>query len=161
MEIMETLAILCAILGLVGSIVPALPGPPVSWIGLLLVFLNGSAGRGEPMTLSALFIWLAIVTVAVVLDYLLPARFTALTGGHKEASIGAVIGLFAGMFFTPIGMITGSLIGAFLGEMIVNADGPLPALKAAAGAFIGFIVTTGMKIVLCGVMAYYIFDYIF
>lgn len=162
MEALEVLAIIAVIAGIIGSVLPALPGPPLSWIGCLLVFIAGSSNRGtEPMSLEYLFIWLGIVLIVTVLDYVLPARFTSLAGGHKQASTGAMIGLFAGIFLTPIGMIGGSLLGAFIGEMMVTDKGIGPAFKAALGAFTGFIVTTGIKVIVSCMMAYYVFDYIF
>ena len=91
-----------------------------------------------------------MTTVVTVLDYILPATFTRTMGGHKAASVGAIIGLFAGMFLTPIGMIMGSILGAFIAELVVENRGVWESFKASIGAFFGFIVTTGMKLILCG-----------
>lgn len=162
MNILEILAIICMLLGIVGSILPGLPGPPVSWIGVLLVFLAKSEGRELPMTLTTLLVWLAVVIIVSVLDYLLPAKFTTWAGGHKEASTGAMVGLFAGLLLTPVGMIAGSLTGAFLGELMADGNqGIAAAFKAAIGAFIGFIATTGMKVITTLIMAWEVIDYIF
>lgn len=159
---LEILAIILALVGIVGSIVPGLPGPPLSWLGMLLVFFAKSAGPGgEPMTTTYLFVWLAIVTVVTVVDYILPAWMTRLTGGHKPASVGAIVGLFAGMFIPPVGMILGSLLGAFLAELFVVDNGVWNAFKASLGAFLGFILTTGLKLICSGVMCYYIFRFVF
>lgn len=162
MDVLEILAIVAAAIGIVGSIIPGIPGPPFSWVGYLLVYIAGSDGKGgEPMSLTALLVWLAVVIVVTILDYVLPARFTRLSGGHKAASKGAVIGLFAGMILTPVGMILGSMLGAFIAELAVSRDNPLGALKAALAAFLGFIATTGMKLIVCCIMAWNIVDYIF
>lgn len=159
---LEILAIIAAIIGLVGSVVPGLPGPPISWAGLLLVYLAGSNGQdGASMTTNFLFIWLAITVAVTAMDYIVPAWFTRVTGGHKAASAGAIIGLFAGLFIPPVGMIVGSLLGAFLAEFIVEDSGAWPAFKASIGAFLGFITGTLIKLVSAGIMAYYIFAYIF
>ena len=83
------------------------------------------------------------------------------TGGHKAASIGAVIGLFAGMFLTPVGMIGGSLLGAFIGEYFVEDAGVWASFKASIGAFAGFICGTVMKLICSAVMAWYIFVFAF
>lgn len=160
MTVLIVFAIICALVGLVGSIVPGLPGPPISWIGMLLVYFSSQASD-NPMTLTFLFIWLAITIVVTVLDYVVPAWFTKVTGGNKGASIGAIVGLFAGMFIPPIGMIVGSLLGAFLGDFLVQDRGVWASFKASIGAFLGFICGTGMKLIVSGIMAYDIFKYAF
>ena len=112
-------AVLCGIIGIIGSIAPALPGPPISWVGMLILyFWGGTNGAGETMSLSILLIWLAIVILVTILDYVVPAYFTKLTGGSKYASIGTTVGLIAGLFIPPVGMILGSLLGAFIAELI-------------------------------------------
>ena len=84
-----------------------------------------------------------------------------MAGGHKAASTGAVLGLLAGMFFTPVGVVAGALIGAFLGELLVTDKGLWPAFKAGAAAFLGFILGTGLKLVCSGIMAWLIVKYAF
>lgn len=162
MDILVVFAIIAAVIGLIGSIVPGIPGPPVSWVGLLLAyFCGGLNGSGNPMSLTFLLVWLVIVIVVTVLDYVLPAWFTRVTGGHKAAAVGAIVGLFAGLFIPPVGMIAGSIIGAFLAELFVEDRGVWDSFKASMGAFLGFIFTTGMKFIVSGVIAYYIFVYSF
>ena len=161
MTFLEILAILLAVLGIVGSVVPALPGPPVSWIGVLCAyFCKGTNQDGDPMTLTILFVLLGVTILVTVLDYIVPAWMTRTAGGHKAASVGAVIGLMAGMFFAPVGMIGGSLLGAFLGELLVADSGVWASFKASLGAFAGFICGTLMKLICSSVMAYYIFVYV-
>lgn len=155
MSILEIFALLAGIIGIIGSIVPGLPGPPISWVGLLLVYIAGSDG-GHPVTTTALFVWLAVTVFVTILDYVIPAKFTKMTGGSKAASWGAIIGLFAGMFIPPVGMIFGSLLGAFLGELLVADKDAVQSAKASIGVFIGFIIGTGLKLVVDGLMLYYI-----
>ena len=132
-------AVLCGIIGIIGSIAPALPGPPISWVGMLILyFWGGTNGAGETMSLSILLIWLAIVILVTILDYVVPAYFTKLTGGSKYASIGTTVGLIAGLFIPPVGMILGSLLGAFIAELIFAGKSAGPAVKSAFGAFLGF-----------------------
>ena len=149
--IMETaiiiLAILAGVLGIVGSVLPGLPGTPVSWVGLLLLYIWGSGvnGAGEPMTLQTLIVWGVVTVVVSVLDYLVPMWFTKLTGGSKYAERGAMIGLLAGIIFTPIGMIAGSFLGAFIAESHWGKKSEWDAFKSACGSFVGFIFGTGIK----------------
>lgn len=157
---MEILALVAAVFGIVGSIMPGLPGPPVSWVGILLLFI-GSRGGDEPMTLACLITWLIVTIIVSVLDYIVPSWTTRAAGGHKAASTGALVGLIAGMFLTPVGMIAGALLGAFIGELIVTDKGVFSAFKAGLGAFVGFIFGTGLKLMSSGIMCYVIVKFIF
>ena len=160
MSILEFLALAAGLLGIIGSIVPGLPGPPVSWVGLLLLFIGKSDGW-HPVTATALLVWLAVTALVTVLDYVVPARFTRMTGGSKAASRGALLGLFVGMLLPPIGMILGSLAGAFLAELLAADKSVGESVKASLGAFMGFIFGTGMKLIASGIMMYYIIAGIF
>ncbi|MBO4447565.1 MAG: DUF456 domain-containing protein [Bacteroidales bacterium] len=146
MTVYAIFAILLALAGMIGSVIPGIPGPPLAWIGLLLVQLGG-ADVG-----TALYVYLGITIVITVLDYTLPALLTSWSGGSKAGVIGSIIGLFVGIFFTEIGIILGSLLGAFIGELIHNSNSTGNALKAALGNFAGFVLTTGLKLTLCVLM---------
>lgn len=166
MEILEIviaiIAIVLGIIGIIGSIIPGIPGPPISWIGMLLLYLwGGGTHAGHPMTLAVLIIWLVLTIVITVLDYIVPAYFTRITGGTKYSSIGSTIGLIVGMFISPIFMIIGTLLGAFLAELIFAKKEAGPAIKSALGAFFGFLLGTGMKLIACGIMMYDIIIYAF
>lgn len=160
MNVLEILALVAAVFGIVGSIMPGLPGPPVSWVGMLLVFF-AEKGTDNPMTLTVLIVWLVITVVVSILDYVVPAWTTRAAGGHKAASTGALIGLLAGIFLTPVGMIAGALLGAFIGELMVTDKGVFAAFKAGLGAFVGFIFGTGLKLITSGIMCYLIVKIIF
>lgn len=142
---METLIVILAILlgliGVAGSILPGLPGAPFSWIGLLILYIWGP----ETMPVSTLVIWGIVVALVSIVDYLVPMWLTKATGGSKYAERGAMIGLVAGIILTPIGMILGSFLGAFIAELHWGKKEAGDALKAATGSFIGFILGTGLK----------------
>lgn len=162
MNALAILAIVAGIVGIVGSVVPGLPGPPISWVGMLLAyFAGGTASNGNAMSMTMLIVWLVVTILVSVLDYVIPAKFTKLTGGSRAASAGALVGLIAGIFLTPVGMILGSLLGAFLAEMFIEDKGASASLKSALGAFLGFICGTGLKLITSGVMMYYIIVYSF
>ena len=155
MTFLEFLALLAGVIGIVGSILPGLPGPPISWVGLLLVYIGENDG-GHPVTTTALLVWLMVMILVTVLDYVVPAQFTRMTGGSRAASWGAIIGLFAGIFIPPVGMILGSLLGAFIAEMAFAGKDAFDSAKASFGVFLGFVFGTGMKLIVSGLLMYYI-----
>ncbi len=156
------LAVVAGIIGIAGSILPGLPGPPVSWAGLLILYIWGSGtnGAGEPISTSFLLIWLAITVVVCVIDYVVPAYFTRVTGGSKVAGRGAIVGLIVGMLVPPVGIILGTLAGAFLAEFIVSRKSGWQSTKSAVGALLGFLFGTGIKLIASGLMMYYIIVYL-
>ena len=156
--VIAILAVLAGIIGIAGSILPGLPGPPVSWVGLMLLYFwgNGTDKAGDPMSLTFLLVWLAITIVVCIIDYVVPAYFTRVTGGSKVAGRGAIIGLIAGMFIPPVGIILGTLAGAFLAEFLVSRKSGWQSTKSAVGALLGFIFGTGIKLIASGLMLYFI-----
>lgn len=158
MTALGIIALLLGIVGILGAVIPGLPGPPISWIGLLLVYIDK---QSDPVSTTALVVWLVIVTLITILDYVFPAYTTKAAGGHRAASVGATLGLFAGMFLTPIGMIGGSLLGAFLGEFMVEDRGVWESFRASLGAFAGFIVATVSKLIVSGILFWIILFRVF
>lgn len=150
------LAILAGIVGIAGSILPALPGTPISWVGLLLLYIWGP----EEMPLKTLMIWGVIVVLVSIVDYVVPMYFTKVTGGSKYAERGAMAGLIIGIFLTPVGMILGSFLGAFISELYWGKKDAMGALKAAGGSFLGFITGTGLKTVVACLILWKIFVFI-
>ena len=142
------LAILAGVIGIAGSILPGLPGTPFSWIGLLLLYIWGP----QEMAMNTLLIWGVVVALVTVIDYLVPMWLTKATGGSKYAERGALIGLIAGIILTPVGMIMGSFLGAFIAELQWGKKEAGDALKAAAGSFIGFMLGTGLKTIVACLM---------
>lgn len=159
--LMMIIAVLIGVIGIVGSVLPALPGPPLSWIGLLFMYIwGGTNSAGDPMSLKFLMIWLAITTLVTIIDYFVPIWSTKISGGSKYGAVGCMLGLIAGIIVPPIGMIAGSIIGAFIAELLFSGKDIGGSIKSAAGAFAGFIAGTGMKLIVSGVMLYYIIVYI-
>ena len=150
--ILVILAFVLLIAGILGAVLPVLPGPPLSYIGLLLMQWSGYGG----FSLSFLFVWAGITVFVTVLDYILPPLLTKKFGGSRLASVGSFIGLVAGIFFfPPWGMIAGPFLGAFIGELIQNRANGARALVVALGAFLAFIVGAGAKLIVSGLMIYY------
>ena len=136
---------------------PALPGPPISWVGLLVAFFaRRLADGGNEITRTCLLVWLAVTVIVTIVDYVIPAKFTKLSGGSKAGSWGAMIGLLAGIFFTAVGMIAGCFLGALIGELLFGKREFGASCKAALGAFAGVMAGTGIKLITTVMMMFYI-----
>lgn len=161
--LISIIAILAGIIGIAGSILPGLPGPPVSWVGMLLLYLWGTGSEALDASMSGrtLLVWGIVVAVVSVIDYFVPMYFTKVTGGSRYAERGALAGLIIGVFLTPLGMILGSFVGAFLSELYYNRQGSAQALKAAFGSFLGFITGTGLKTIVSVIMMWKIIIFAF
>lgn len=133
------------IVGIFGSFLPVLPGPPISWIGLLLLVLT----KAIPNDWWFLGITFLVAGIVFALDYLIPAIGTRKFGGSKAGMAGTVIGLLVAILFPILGIfgiIIWPFIGALIGELINKADNKT-ALKAAFGSFLGFLTGTFLKFV--------------
>ena len=153
---MEILLVLLAfimfIAGILGSFIPVLPGPPISFLGLLLMKWSGF---GEFSTVF-LWIWAGITVVVTVMDFILPSIMTKTFGGSRAASIGSFLGVLAGLFFfPPWGIIIGPFLGALAGELIVNKAKGTKAMKVALGAFFSFLAGSGIKLITSLIMLIY------
>ena len=150
-----TLSVVFLLVGIVGVIVPVIPGVPLCWFGLLMLKLAPSFRDEISWTI---LIVLGIIVLGVsVLDNLLPLWGTKQMGGNKTVVWGATIGLIVGLFFGLLGIIFGPFLGAFIGELIhTRADGK-KSIKAAFGAFLAFIVGTGAKMITSSIMLFFAF----
>ena len=158
--IIDILAIIAALAGLAGCLVPAIPGPPLSYASVLILYLFNNPEN--EITSRFLIIWIAIVAVVTIMDYVIQPYFTKITGGSKLAVRCSIAGLIAGMiFFPPVGIILGPFIGAFIAEFIINEKPLKNSLAAAGGAFLGFILGTGLKLAVSGTLLYYTIRFIF
>ncbi len=156
------LAVLAGVVGIIGSIAPALPGPPVSWVGLMILYFwgKGTNGAGDSMSLTFLLVWLAITVAVTVIDYIVPSWFTKVTGGTKAAGRGAMAGMLVGLIVPPVGIILGTILGAFFAELIFAGKNGWDSAKSAFGAFAGFLFGAGIKLIASGMMMYYIVVYL-
>jgi len=160
-SILLIIGFICVIVGIFGSFLPALPGPGLSWLGLLFLYLT----KAIPNNYWVLGITLIITIAILILDYIIPAKGTKKFGGSKYGIWGTNIGLLVGLLFIPIpfGFVVGAFAGAFLGELYYNKQDHKRALKAATGSFLGFLASAFMKFVVCmvflGVFLYVTWEY--
>ena len=136
--------LLLMFIGIIGSILPVLPGVPISWLGLVLLYFAPS------LPLDPIFITITgiVALILYILDYIIPAMGTKRFGGSKAGMWGTTIGLIVGIFAPiPFGILIGPFVGAYIGEVMFNkTEGP-QAFKAAIGSFIGFLGSTFIKFV--------------
>lgn len=131
------------LIGILGSFLPVLPGPPLSWVGLLLLQLTSAVPKdGWFLGITGL-----IALVVFALDYVIPAMGTKKFGGTKAGMIGTTVGLLVALVFPflgPFGIIVWPFVGALVGELLNKAD-KKTATKAAFGSFLGFLTGTFIK----------------
>lgn len=148
--ILIIIACLCALIGLLGSVIPGLPGPPLSWIALLLIGCSTAADY----SVWFLFATGLVAAAITVFDYLIPSWGTKRMGGSKAGVWGCNIGLVVSLIGIPfgpqglIGLLFWPFIGAFIGELTTKKT-INQSLKAASGAFIGFLTGTLIKLIYC------------
>jgi len=148
--ILLVLGILFMLIGIIGCLVPVLPGPPLSFLGLIFLHLT----RFGQFSASTLIILGSISVIVTLLDYLVPVWGTKKFGGSKYGTKGATVGLIVGFFLGPLGIVLGPLIGAFIGEMIFKDDLNY-AFKAGFGSLLGFLASIGLKLAASFVMTFY------
>ena len=139
--------------GWIGCLLPLLPGPPLAYAALLVLQLR----EETPFSLGFMLLWLLIVLIVTALDYFIPIYGTQRFGGSKYGVWGCTLGLLAGFWLGPFGIIIGPFAGAFIGEWLAvqKAD---KAFRAALGSFLGFLAGTFLKLVVCGIITYYFIE---
>ncbi len=152
------LGLILCVVGVIGSVLPVLPGPPIGWLGLLLLELT------EAIDTNYWFLGITFVIAfgMFVLDYMMPAISTKKFGGSKAGAYGAIIGLIVGLLAPiPFGFLIGPFVGAFIGELVFNKTEGKQALKAAFGSFLGFLASTFMKLLISFIfLGFFIWDVI-
>ncbi len=139
------------IVGIVGCVLPVIPGQILSWGSLLFLQFTSE----PPFTEKFMVTWALITAAVTLLDYYVPIWGTKKLGGSRKGIWGATIGLVIGIFFfPPFGLIIGPFIGAYLGELVAGKDSRT-ALRSGVGSFIGFVAGTVMKLAISFIMGYY------
>lgn len=149
------IGILFLLAGLVGCILPVLPGVPLAYVGLWILHATDKV----QFSWKFLLIWGIVTTVVQILDFVIPVWGTKVMGGSKAGVWGSTVGLIIGLFYGAWGIVLGPFIGAVLFELIFNRkeDGKtfLQSLKAGLGAFVGLITGTVLKLTCVGLMFFY------
>lgn len=143
---------LLLLLGFLGCIVPAIPGPVLAYLSLILVSLAGSWTVLSPLVLVITGI---LAIAATVLDNVFPALASKQAGAGRAGVWGSVVGMIAGsILLPPLGVFIGAFVGALLGEVVFNPDNREP-MKAALGVFRGTLLGILVKLSVTGLVAFY------
>jgi len=155
--ILVAIGIIFIIVGLLGCILPIIPGPPLNFIGLLFLHFTGF----RDFTSNFLLLMGVVAVVVTIIDYIVPIWGTKKFGGSKAGVWGATLGLVVGIFFfPPIGIIIGPLAGAIIAEVTRGKEFS-KSFRAGLGSLFGFLLGTGIKLIASGIMTYYFFKELF
>lgn len=139
-------ASLLTLIGIAGCILPGLPGPPFNYAALLLLHFNG-----YPFSDSSLIIFGILTIVVLILDYTIPVFSARIFGATKTGIRGSIVGMVVGMFFTPVGMIGGLLLGAIIGDLMEGRSLSQATLSGAGtllGALAGILIKTIVAVII-------------
>lgn len=136
------LALSCILLGVIGTVFPALPGTPLIFAGaLLLGWWQDFAIIGAPS-----LIMLGILAVlGIAIDFIASSLGAKRVGASTWAILGATIGSIVGIFFSLPGIIIGPFLGAFAGELIARSS-VQKATKVGLGTWVGLLLGTAAKV---------------
>lgn len=146
------IGLLIALTGIIGCIVPVLPGPALSFLSLIIL----SYAKGwEPFSVQFFIVMGGLAAVVTFLDYVVPAGGAKKYGASKYGVTGSVVGMLIGFFFIPpFGIFVGAFLGALVGEMLAKR-GTKDALRAGWGVFVGIMVGVGLKLAYSGVALFF------
>lgn len=151
---MDTILIISAgillVVGFLGGILPVIPGPPVSYLGLLAFHFTDQ----YELSGQLLLMYAGLAAFVMLLDFVIPIIGSQQFGASKYGIWGCGIGAVAGaILFPPLGIVLGPFLGGVVGELIKGKPGRA-AFKAGLGAFLGFLAGTLIKLVVSGMMIY-------
>ncbi len=139
------------ILGIVGCVLPVIPGPPLSFVGLLLLHFSKYA----EFSFEFLLLFGSIAVIVTILDYIVPIWGTKKFGGSKAGMWGAGIGLVIGLFvLPPLGIIVGPFAGAVIGEAMTGKNAS-DSFRAGMGSVLGLMMGVGLKLAASLAMTFY------
>ncbi len=149
------IAAILLLAGVVGCVIPIIPGPPIAYVGMLIMQLTDKYN----FSVSQLIIWGIATAVVVALDYIAPTWGTKLGGGSTWGKWGCFLGTIIGLFcFPPLGIIIGPFVGAVIGELLHRGkSSDVNPLKAGLGSFLGFMLGFLAKLLLC---IYFIWEFV-
>jgi uncharacterized protein YqgC (DUF456 family) len=146
------LGLIVALVGIIGCIVPVIPGPPLSYASLLILSV---AKKWGPFSMTFLIVMGGMMVAVIMVDYVFPVIGAKKYGASKAAVGFSIIGMIVGAFFIPPwGIFIGAFAGALVGELLSGKRG-VRALRAGWGVFVGNMVGIGVKLAFSGVVLFF------
>jgi len=136
------IAALLMLAGLVGTVLPALPGVPLMFAGMGLAAWAGGFEQVGPVMLVVLGL---LTAVSIAIDIIAAALGAKRVGASRLALVGAVLGTFGGLFFGIIGLLAGPFVGALIGELI-HVRELRQATRVGLGTWLGIALGTALKL---------------
>ena len=136
------LAVVLIVAGVVGTVLPALPGAILVFAGVALAAWIDDFARISGWTLGVLGV---LTAIAWVTDYVAAAAGAKKVGASKFAIIGAAVGTVAGVFTGLVGLIFMPLVGAAIGEYLAQKDA-LRAGRVGIATWLGMLAGTVVKV---------------
>ena len=141
------LAIVLMVVGIAGTVLPALPGLPLVFAGMLLAAWAGGFEEVGGWTMAVLAL---LTLLSLGIDFMATALGAKRVGASKPALVGAVLGTFVGLMFGFVGVFIGPFVGALLGELVwlrgVGGRELGQATKVGVGTWLGVVVGTVLKL---------------
>jgi uncharacterized protein len=134
--------------GLVGSVVPWMPGPPFVLAGAVVWAL---ATDFETLGWGRLGILAALTALSVVLEFVTTAVGARRYGASRWGMLGAIVGALVGVFFGPVGLIVGCVVGA-VGAELVRGSELAASVRSGVGALLGLLAGLVADLVVCVTM---------
>jgi uncharacterized protein YqgC (DUF456 family) len=142
------LAALLVVVGLAGVFLPALPGLPLVFAGMLVAAWAGDFQRIGAVPLVALGL---LTLLSLVADFIATAAGAKRVGAGPMAVWGAALGTLGGIFFGPLGLIAGPFLGALVGELWHTRE-LRRATHVGLATWVGLLLGTVLKLALAFAM---------
>ena len=158
MTLVNVVVAILMLAGLVGAIVPLLPGAPLIFAGALVYAI---ATDFAPVGTGRLAILAAVGVLAWTLEHVAGVVGARSAGGGRAAVIGATVGLFIGVLVAPIGLLLGPIIGAIAGELLAGRE-PRTSVRtgigAALGVLTGVVAHFALALVMVGLFVWWVWQ---
>ncbi len=152
------LSFILVLIGIIGILIPFLPGVSLAWIGLLIFSLTTSFAI---ISMKEILVFLALVFIVTALDFIIPLIGAKKYKASREGILGALIGSFIGFFAGgPMGIILGIFLGLIFGEMYKGRESS-QVKGVLRGAILGFLLGGLLKIILVITMLVYLIAAVF
>ena len=147
------IALLLVLVGIAGTVLPAIPGLPLVFAGMLLA---AWAGGFEQIGIGTILLLAVLTLLSIGIDFLASAAGAKRVGASRLAVIGAVVGTLVGLFFGLVGVFAGPFVGAVVGELLgqrgIDREKLGQATRVGLGTWFGILVGTVLKLTLAFAM---------